>query len=104
MGFIIRHRLGDEDDQPDLSVLEALLDELDSADEEHVSVSIQDDSGWTLSVYVSGGVTWENVEDDPVRPRHMEGLPRSGALELARAVAAGDLDGVEREPWLPGYW
>jgi len=104
MGFIIRHRLGNEDDQPDLSVLSALLDELDSPDEEHVSVSIQDDSGWTFAVYVSGGVTWENVEDDPVRPRHMEGVPRSRTLELALAVAAGDLAMVEREPWLPGYF
>ena len=83
MGFIIRHRLGNEDDQPDLSVLSALLDELDSPDEEHVSVSIQDDSGWTFAVYVSGGVTWENVEAQlPVVQEAIRSLPVLGEEDL----------------------
>jgi hypothetical protein len=49
-------------------------------------------------------LTWENVEDESPRARHQEGASRSKMIELAGAVAVGDLARVELEPCLAGYF
>ena len=89
-----------EEARPDL--LERLLAELDSADDEHPDVSIGDESGWTLSAFSSGLLVWENVEEDD-EPQHMKAVPRSTMLQHFHTLLAGDLDRLHQLPWSPGY-
>ena len=83
------------------AALDALLAELDAADDEHPDVSVTHESEWCISVFRNGLVVWENVEEGD--PRHRTGVERAEARRLLRLVAAGSLDEVERLEWQSGY-
>jgi hypothetical protein len=102
MTFTVMHRMGTHERDPDVAALPALLAELDADDAEHPDVAIRTSDGWTLSAMQGGDVYWENIEDDTGHAvvRYMRGLDRDRTLELFRAVARGDLDEVEAQPWL----
>ena len=102
MTFIVMHRMGNHERDPDVGTLPDLIAELDSDDAEHPDVAISTAEGWTLSAMQGGDVYWENIEDDPddAVVRYMRELPRERTLELFRAVARGDLGEVESQPWL----
>jgi hypothetical protein len=81
--------------------------DIETGDFEHPDVSPKHETEWSLSVFLSGLLIWENVgdgsEDDEVEPaRHMKGVSRQKVLELWLKLAAGDIASVESEPWLPG--
>ena len=98
MDFFILHRWGKSERCNDPSVLAILIAELDVAepDHEHVSVSIRLPSGWCLSVYTSGLVTFDNVENLDIEPRKIQ-TTRSEALELMRSLAANELGSVQSQ-------
>ena len=97
----ITHLMGDMEPST-VDALAGLLAELDDADEEHGSVSVEDESGWGLSLSASGTLIWENVEDDG-EPRHLPAVERAIALHHFRAVVEGDLATVDALPWRSGY-
>jgi hypothetical protein len=101
MTFFVTSRWGG--DGPDVSVehMRQVLQELDLHDDEHCSVSLTHESGWSLGAFESGLLVWENVEEG--EPRHLPVAGREHVLELWQALARGDLERVEREPWRPGY-
>jgi len=103
MSFMLTDLMGDTSDSDDPRDIEALLQQLDSADAEHTDVSISTADGWTISAYRSGNVIFMNVEVRPTVPRHIKSLSRGEVVRLMRLLAAGDLDALEREPWLAGY-
>ena len=106
MSFYVRHRYGGNDSDVPLAALKDLLDEVDedSSDVEHQSVSVVHESDWCVAVYPGWAVTFENVEDLDVEPRHIEvGQDRDYVLRLLRAAAKGELSLLERQPWKPGY-
>src|SRR3954452_12842070 len=107
MGFFIAHRVvGDDEPDPPLDRLDALLDEVDEdpSDIEHTGVAVVHDSGWTIGVYTGWLVVYENVDDLEVKPRHLElGTDRPRVLRLMRAAAEGDLRTLDAQPWCPGY-
>ena len=102
MTFIVMHRMGNQERDPDVATLADLIAELDADDPEHPDVAISTPEGWTLSAMQGGDVYWENVEDDAddAVVRFMRELPRVRTLELFRAVARGDIGEVEAQPWL----
>lgn len=102
MPFIVMHRMGNHERDPDVATLPDLIAELDHDDAEHPDVAIRTPEGWTLSAMQGGDVYWENIEDDAgdATVRHMHAVPRDRVLELFRAVARGELDEVEAQPWL----
>ncbi len=104
MSYFIYHRLGASERDPPSTIFPLLLDELeeDLDDEEHTSVSVIHETEWTLGFYGAGHVTYENVEEDD-GPRHMRGVSREKAIELMQALANGELEAIETEPWQPGY-
>lgn len=104
MSFFVYHRTGVCESDPVLSTLPSLLDELceQPEDQEHTSVSVIHESEWGLGIYIGGYVTFENVEGEG-EPRHMRDVPRPKLIEMMEALARGDLDALEREPWLAGY-
>ncbi|MSU77609.1 MAG: hypothetical protein EXS16_05880 [Gemmataceae bacterium] len=103
MGFHITHRFGVMTSNPPLSAFRALLEELNElpGDEEHCSVSVTHESKWCLGAYGGGYLIWENLEGDA--PRHITGVSEENILFLWEALAKGDIEFIEREPWLPGY-
>lgn len=96
--------MGSEHLDPSEDVIDAVLSELDQPlDIEHPDVGLTHDSEWSLGAFPSGLVTWENVADRSGSPRHLRDVPRSKLRQLWIALASGDIDAVEAEPWLPGY-
>ncbi|MFT5836822.1 MAG: hypothetical protein ACI9ZV_000321 [Candidatus Azotimanducaceae bacterium] len=89
---------------PTAEKLRELLDNLDtqSANEaEHPDVSlIHDDSGWSLSVFPSGIVTLENLDEDDDIPRFMSGITRNQAFEMWLDLSRGEIQQINSRPWL----
>lgn len=92
-------------EEASIDALAQLVQELDGArDDEHPDVSISDDeSGWSVSVFQSGLVVLENVEDELEEPRHMVDIPRSSATDILRLVANESWSELESLPWRSGY-
>jgi hypothetical protein len=89
---------------PDEARMEQLIAQLDmphfeEADHPDLSL-VHDPSGWTLTLYPSGIVTYENLEDDDDQPRFMTGILRAKALQLWKSLARGDIEGLNGLPWL----
>ncbi len=108
------HRNEDSEDNPPLERLRDLLAELAIEDEEHPEVGVHHDSGWCIAAYGRGYVTWEipkvridegkKVNDGKITTgRHMTGVTDEKIIELWTKLARGDIDGIEAEPWKPGY-
>lgn len=100
--FSFIHTDGSGTDNPPLEDLEALYDELLSADREHGDVYVvHEDSGWSMSAHRDGRLVLEHLKDGG--ERHMIPVPKERVIELWRRLAAGDIDGLLTEPWRPGY-
>ena len=102
MAFHLTSRWGATHSDPPLELMRQVLVALDIEDQEHPDVSLTHESGWCLSAFPDGLVVWENVEADD-EPRHMTGIPRMKVLELWQALAQGDLEIINSEPWVAGY-
>jgi hypothetical protein len=89
---------------PTAEKMRDLLDCLDTADAyeaEYPDVSlVHDPSGWSLSVYPSGIVTFENLDQPDDAPRFMSGVSRNQALELWLELSRGEIRQVNSRPWL----
>jgi hypothetical protein len=81
--------------------LPSLIDRL-VEDVEHPDAAVEHESGWAVSLFASGSVILENLEDDSVEPKHCD-LSRDLMLIVAVAVAIGSPESVESFGWLPGY-
>jgi hypothetical protein len=89
---------------PDVARMQALIAQLDlpeieEADHPDLSL-VHDPSGWSLTLYPSGVVTYENLEDDDDCPSFMTGITRAKALELWNLLAQGDINSLSTLPWL----
>lgn len=89
---------------PTAEKMRELLDSLDAADAneaEHPDVSlVHDTSGWSLSVFPSGVITFENLDEPDDAPSFMSGVTRNKALELWLELSRGRIDHVNSHPWL----
>jgi hypothetical protein len=101
MSFFVTSRWGEDRSNVSVDHMRRVLQELDVRDDEHGSVSLTHESGWCLGAFERGVLVWENVEEG--EPRHLRFADREYVLKLWQALACGDLERVEREPWLPGY-
>jgi hypothetical protein len=89
---------------PTAEKMRELLDSLDARDAyeaEHPDVSlVHDASGWSLSVFPSGVVTLDNLNEDDDIPRFMSGVTRNQALELWLELSRGKIQQINSRPWL----
>ena len=89
---------------PTAEKMRELLDSLDAQgahEAEHPDVSlVHDPSGWALSFYPSGIVTFENFDEKDDSPRFMRGITRNQALEMWLELSRGELQQVNSRPWL----
>ena len=101
MKFSVLHADGSGDDVG-LEGLSDLYDELLTADEEHGDVSVIDDAtGWCLSAHRGGQLIFGHLRDGG--ERHMFPVAKERVLELWRRLGEGDVEGLLKEPWKPGY-
>src|SRR5262245_51203859 len=101
MSFLLVNRQGAMVRDPSMAAVDPVLAELDGPpDDEHPDVALSHESGWTLSAFASGLVVSENVEaDDP--PRRLTEVRREQVRELWLALAVGDFEAIEQQPWQP---
>ncbi|MFE4368457.1 hypothetical protein ACFRMN_09460 [Streptomyces sp. NPDC056835] len=66
--YFMYDTMGEGFDEPDEARIREILAELTGADEEHPDVSLQHESGWSLSVFPDRFVRWQNVESDRPEP------------------------------------
>lgn len=89
---------------PTAEKMRELLDSLDSAEAheaEHPDVClVHDASGWSISVYPSGVVTFENLDEPDDAPRFMSGVTRNQALALWLELSRGEIHQVNSRAWL----
>mgnify|MGYP005848838017 CR=1 FL=1 len=77
------------------------LDRSDADEAEHPDVSlVHDGSGWSISVFPSGVVTFENLDEPDEMPRFMAGVSRNQALALWLDLSRGRIDHLRSQPWL----
>lgn len=88
---------------PSEARMRELLDELDDIDiteTAHPDVSlIHDFSGWMLTVYPRGIISFENLDQNDEAPRFMKGVSRKASLELWLELSRGQIDKVNARNW-----
>lgn len=102
MSYSVHTRWGAAEIAPSIARMREILKELDPADPEHPDVSLTHESGWTLSIFESGLVVWEDIEAAEYKPRHMIDVDRERALSMWLQLSRGDLAAIEQQPWQPG--
>lgn len=89
---------------PTADTMRGLLQSLDHSEAneaEHPDVSlVHDGSGWSISVFPSGVVTFENLDEPDEMPRFMVGVSRNTALALWLDLSHGRIDHLRSQPWL----
>ena len=91
------------EDNPPLESLPDLYDELFTSGITDGNVSvINDDNDWSISAYRDGSLVFGKI-GDPESERHMISVPKDVVLKLWKRLVDGDIDGLLKEPWKPGY-
>jgi hypothetical protein len=102
--FGVIHTDGSGEDNPPLENLSDLYDELSTADREHGDVAVvHDGSGWCMSAHRDGRLVFEQLGTRGTTARHMIPVPEQRVLELWKRLIAGDINGLLKEQWKPGY-
>jgi hypothetical protein len=100
-GIIHMDASGDED--PPIEDLSLLYDELyDSGIEDGNVAVIHDDSHWCMSAHRDGGVIFECLGEKNSE-RHMDSVPKWQVLAMWKRLIEGEVDGLLKESWKPGY-
>jgi hypothetical protein len=83
-----------------MRIILSTLDKLSADAASHPDVSlVNDENGWSLSVYASGIVTFEQLDAADESPRYMKNVSRNKALALWLDLAAGKLKSLNALPW-----
>lgn len=99
----VGHIDGSGDDNPPVESISDLYDELLTSGIVDGSVAVMhDDSGWCMSAHRDGRLVFEHLGERGTE-RHMIPVPKGRVLELWRRLIVGDIDGLLKEPWKPGY-
>lgn len=102
--FTLKHWWGQVEANPPLTRLDDALLELQAADEEHGSVSLEHESGWDLSYSAGRTLILEKVDSDRPGDRfHQRDVPAVTVKRLWLLLSEGRMREVLCEPWSPGY-
>ncbi len=76
------------------------LDAPDAEEIEHPDVAlVHDSTGWSISLFPSGVVTFENLGDAQKEPLYLTNIDRDRAFELWQSLAAGKIEKLLALPW-----
>ena len=99
----IIHMDASGEDNPPVERLSDLYDELYTTGIVDGDVSVvHDDSGWCMSAHRDGRLVFGRLGDRGTE-RHMIPVSKERILDLWRRLVDGDIAGLLREPWKPGY-
>ena len=91
---------------PNLEALHDLLGSLDDREirsAEHPDVSLTNDTlGWSITVYPSGVVTLESLDQQGEAPKFLRDQTRNQALELWLQLRDGRINNRLAKPWQSG--
>lgn len=87
---------------PNAQDLAAALEELDKPDDEHPDCWLSSENGWTITVFQSGKIIFENVETGE-GPWYLIGISRALTLELWQLLQTNNLTALQSKPWVDGY-
>ena len=89
---------------PTVASMDELIEKLDEPgfeDAAHPDLSlVHDPSGWSITLYPSGIVTFENFEEADESPRFMTAITREKALSFWVLLSRGAIDDLKALPWL----
>lgn len=99
----IMHMDGSGEDEPPVERLPDLYDELFNSGIFDGSVAVIDDrSAWCMSAHRNGALIFVHLDGEG-GPFHMSAVPKERVVELWKRLVDGDVEGLLREPWRPGY-
>jgi hypothetical protein len=100
--FTATHMDATSNRNPPFESLNKLYDELSSSEifDGEVSVTNQD-NGWCLSAHRDRRLVFEHLGEGG--EHHMIPVSKERVLELWKRLIDGDIDGLLKEPWKPGY-
>jgi len=101
MNTYLTTRFGSDLKNPSGRQIDEALAELTISDEEHPDVSFRNEDEWSISVFPSGKVILENLEEGD--PLHMKGASIQKVKELWALIAVGDIETLKKDGWKPGY-
>lgn len=99
MAFTVVHRDGSRTDDPPLTDLRPLVDELSDGSG---AVGVRHASGWALTVHGDGVAELDNDLQDDVPTRHVRPIEPAALGELIEAIAVGFFYEALEHPWQDG--
>ena len=76
------------------------LDLKETNEQDHPDVSlINDEKGWSISLYPGGVATFENLNDDDPAPRFLHHIDRERAFSLWCQLAEGRIEALQELKW-----
>ena len=89
---------------PDVAALRELLAQLDRVscdDVDHPDITlIHDPSGWSLSVFPNGTVTFEDLDAPDTHAPYMKNVSRQDSLQLWLELSRGEIEKIQKRPWV----
>jgi len=98
----LTRRWGETIANPKSQDLTLALGELAKHDVEHPDCWLSSHDGWSISIFESGLVVFENIETGE-GPWHMRAVPNPEALKLWQLLQENDLKSLRTKPWAKGY-
>jgi hypothetical protein len=100
--FTVMHMDANGDDDPPVESLPELYDELFESGIMDGSVAvINQDTGWCMSAHRDGRLIFVHLGDGG--ERHMIPVQKERVIVLWNRLIAGDISGLQAEPWIMGY-
>lgn len=99
MSYFMNDLMGETIDDPGEAQIREVPNELQHADEENPDVSLQHESGWSLSIFSDKTLLWENVEDSSVSPREARMNDWETVMSVLMMLSRGDIGGVSEIDW-----
>ena len=76
------------------------LDLEETTEQDHPDVSlINDDKGWSISLYPGGIATFENLNDNDPTPHFLNNIDREQAFRLWCQLAEGRIEALQEHKW-----
>jgi hypothetical protein len=102
MAYMIIHVSGKNESNYPLDDLSIILSELEGSSDEEAYVALTHESEWCLSVNPFGLLMWENNFSELEDSWHMENITEEKVLKLWRLLAKGEIEKIQRKPWIKG--
>ena len=102
MSYFAYDRFGASFKQPDINCMKRLIASVATVDSEHPDVSLNHETGWSLSYFGSSKMVFENAETGE-GPWNMPNVTEGTALQLWMLLSLGQIAELKSQSWSTGY-